>query len=439
MKKTTYLAICCAVLLVIQLHAADAVDQELNETVKRGLDRGILAEIPLEITEVAVNWSEKNEDTATGTFSAKTKTTEGLYEPVGSEYALRKLRIADTQEGAVNQAREKTNTFPAAVRTRLRNAFSDSRLNFPAFYDVRVPKGGDVLLTGTVMLVKHGDNDWQADEIEVDFFSCGNEFTREVRLSWNVQALDNPKVMETIESVIQVRKEFIAEVEAEWKVNQQAQEIERQSQEVQRQIETANRRVQQMQDAQRRETDLARLKQQQQEADQRLAVANESARQRQAALQKQKDDFDQFCKPGRRYAGTFEGTVRRTGVIGTAQISGSVNLVFEESTGTTGNVVNGKITFTYDSANIERYFSVSVNTGEIVTWSVTGEIVNVGVPGNINEFSTIHGLSPRNNSTGAFHNLINTYLRIRVRFMDNMEFSVGNNESSISLTLSEVR
>ena len=241
-------------------------DGELNDVLKRGLNREALADLPMDITDISINW-DKTASEASGRFSVKTKTTEGLYTSISNSDALRKLGITDLYEGELNVARGKINNLPEPHRTNLRNAISEDQLNRFRFYDTVVPRGGEVTLTGSAELVKYG-NDWSADRIRVNSFSVGDNFTPESKLR-DEYKLDDPKTKEAVNAVIQARRDFVARVD----------------------------------------TTVADVERQQQEA------AAEAERQRLAELQRQQDALDaqyktilEYIKPDARYEGTWSCT-----------------------------------------------------------------------------------------------------------------------------------
>lgn len=281
-------------------------DKELNEVVKRFLAKGPLAELPLEITDIAVNWEYKSIGSASGKFSAKTKTTEKLYKSVDNKDGLKKLDVTELFEGEVNAARDKTGNLPEPHKTNLRNDVPKDNLNWFRFYEVHVPLGGEVTVTGSVELAKYG-NDWQSDRLQVRDFSCGNNYTPESKLDEGYWKLDDPKAKEAVEAVIQARKDFAA------KVDETIAELEKQ---------------------------------------------------RLAALKQQKDDFDTFCAPGKKYEGSF-----RLG-----STSGAVRITFDESATADKNSVKGTVSY-LGYTQIKFGFTVAVNTQEVTNYPVIGQVV----------------------------------------------------------------
>jgi len=259
-------------------------DKELNDVVKRGLNREVLADKPLEITDVSVNWTDKTDSMASGKFSVKTKTTEKLYKSVDNKDGLRILGISDFYEGELNIAKDKISNLPEPHKTNLRNAVPQGRTDSFRFYDVLVPTGGEVTVTGSIELTKYG-SDWQSDRLRVNSFSVEN-YTPESELR-DAHKLDDSKTKEAINAVIQERKNFVA------KVDETVAEVEQQ----------------------------------------RQAAAAEAERIRLAEIKRQQDALDaqyntilEYVKPGAKYEGTW--TCSRWG----AQSAG-ITVVFGEYNG----------------------------------------------------------------------------------------------------------
>ena len=221
-------------------------DRDLNETVKRGLNRETFADVPFDITDLSVNWTDKTASEATGRFSVKAKTSEKLYKSVDTQDGLKILGIAEQYEGELNVARNKIGNLPEPHKTNLNNAIPKEQMNRFRFYDVQVPLGGEVTVTGSIELTKYGD-DWRSDKIRANPFSIGTGFTPESKLQ-NAYKLDDPKTKEAVEALIQERKDFVARVDA---------------------------------------------------------TVAELEQQRLATLKKQKEDFAKFCAPGKKYEGSF--------------------------------------------------------------------------------------------------------------------------------------
>jgi len=198
-------------------------DRKFNDIVEKGLNKDVLADVPLELTNLVVNWTNKSSDKVSGKFSVKTKTTEALCQSVDHQSGLQKLGITNQYASECDVAMEKLRNLPVLYQNDLRDAMPQdpSRLQF---YDILVPKGGEVTLSGSVDLTKRG-NDWQVSRYLVDPWSCGDQFTRESKLPEGEAKLDDPKTKETVQATIQSRKDFITKVDsavAEWEQRQQA-------------------------------------------------------------------------------------------------------------------------------------------------------------------------------------------------------------------------
>lgn len=209
-------------------------NSELNDALKRGLEKDVLPDV-LEITNIAVNWTDKSADGTSGKFTVKLKTTEGLCEAVTNEAGLKKLGITDLYEKESNDASRKNSNLP----TNLRCTVPQENPSLFRFYDVLVPKGGEVILTGSVELTKSGNSDWKVSRYLVDPFSCGDKFTPESKLREEEYKLDDPKTKDAVNAVVQSRKDFVRKVDSAEKGWEQQKETDRKEREaeVQRQRE----------------------------------------------------------------------------------------------------------------------------------------------------------------------------------------------------------
>ena len=349
-------------------------DQELNDVLRRGLNREALSELPLDITDISINW-DKTDNEASGRFSVKTKAAEGLYNFISNSDALRKLGITDLYEGELNVARGKINNLPEPHRTNLRNAAPQDQLNRLQFYDLLVPSGGEVTITGSAELAKYG-NDWRADNIRVNSFSIGDGFTPESKLRESYK-LDDPQTKEAVNAIIQQRRDFAA------KVDSTVADVEREKQE----------------------------------------AADEAERQRLVALQKQKDDFAKFCKPGMKYEGSFQYR----------NASGAVSVTFDEWATNDQNSVKGSIML-FDKPDVKIPFTVAVNVGEVTPFPVTGEHVVPWGRGNPIP-RDMYELTPTTRD-----NLQELLRRVRISIQftdDKMDFALASGSNRASFDLSE--
>jgi len=350
--------------------SAAAIDQDLNDVLKKGLNRGVLSDLPLDITDISINW-DKAENEASGRFSVKTKAVEGLYNSIGNSDALRKLGITDLYEGELNVARGKINSLPEPHRTNLRNAAPQDQLSRLRFYDVVVPSGGEVTITGRAELAKYG-SDWQADNIQVNSFSIGDNFTPESKLQES-HKLDDPKTKEAVNAIIQERRDFAA------KVDSTVADVEREKQE----------------------------------------AAAEAERQRLAGLQKQKEDFAKFCKPGMKYEGSFQYK----------NASGAVSVTFDEWATNDQNSVKGSIML-FDKPDVKIQFTATVNVREVTPFPVTGEYT---VPWR--RLRDVYELT--SGALGSMNDLFLFYTRISIQFTDGkMDFGLASGSNRIPFNLS---
>lgn len=188
------------------------IDSKPNEIVERGIKRDVLSELPLEITNLIINWTGKTSSNAAAKFSLKMKTTETLYESVTNEVGLRKLEITDLYESEFNVAMGKFRNLPVSYQSDLRGAMPQDPSRFQ-FYDVLVPKGGEITQTGSVELTKTGNDGWKVSRYLVDPLSCGDRFTPVSKLREGEYGLDDPKIRESVNAIIQSRRDFVSKVD----------------------------------------------------------------------------------------------------------------------------------------------------------------------------------------------------------------------------------
>ena len=72
-------------------------NSELDDILKRGVERDVIAELPLEVTGLSADWTDKSAADASGQFTVKMKTTEALYESIANEDALQQLGITSAE------------------------------------------------------------------------------------------------------------------------------------------------------------------------------------------------------------------------------------------------------------------------------------------------------------------------------------------------------
>lgn len=208
----TVLIVAVAGMLIIRNVIEKKLITKLNTITKERLEHDIIKDLPLEISNVEINWTDKSSRNASGSFTAIMITTEELYESVDDQFALRKLVVTDPYDFELNDARRKNNALPVSSR------IPEDRLDWPRFYDVLVPKEGEITLTGIVELTKNEKKDWQVEKFSVDSFSYsnktffGDQLTPGSRL-WTIECrLDDPNTKSTVNTIIQNRRKFVSDV-----------------------------------------------------------------------------------------------------------------------------------------------------------------------------------------------------------------------------------
>jgi hypothetical protein len=143
-----------------------------------------------------------------------------------------------------------------------------------------------------------------------------------------------------------------------------------------------------------------------------LTITDARTQRQLAALQKQKDKFEQFCKPDMKYVGTFNLN----------WISVRFHVEFEKYITANKDTVEGTITFFWNEVTVRRPFEVTLNTGETI-YPVTGEIDNFQIPSNHTDFNRKYGLgntrviSTQQNEE-RFYNLIQSHTHLSIRLAD---------------------
>ena len=200
-------------------------DVELNDILKKGINKDIIAVkgFPLEITNLTVDWANKSDGSVSGEFSVKMKTTEGLYKSVTNAEGLQKLGITDLYEQEVTVAVNTLRNLPTAFQGNLLNAIPEN-VSSMRFYEVLVPKGGEVSLTGSVELTKSGNGTWQVVRYLVDPLSCGDKFIKESNLPDGVYKLDDLVTKQVVDATLQKRKDFVRNVELAVEAKRKADE-----------------------------------------------------------------------------------------------------------------------------------------------------------------------------------------------------------------------
>jgi hypothetical protein len=193
-------------------------NKKFNEIVEKGFNKDVLSKLPMEMTRFDVKWAHKSADKVLGTFSVEMKTTEGLYESVDREDGLKKLGITNLYKSELTTAMGQFRNLPVSKQNNLRDAMPQDLPQF-RFYEVAIPSGENVALTGSVELIEHSGNDWKIARFLVDPFSCGDKsfyedtFTSASKLGEGEYRLDDPKVKEIVDTIIQNRKDFIDKVD----------------------------------------------------------------------------------------------------------------------------------------------------------------------------------------------------------------------------------
>lgn len=188
-----------------------------------------VSELPLEITDISVDWSAKppvsdviksfwdnnSLDPIThfvsGRFTALTKTTEKFYESVANEDGLRELGVIELYTKKFDRAIKKIPSLPDSYQDDLFNIIPQNPSEFQ-FYKILVPEDADITLTGSIKMTRDGAEAWRKDDVQVDPLSFGDDGIPESRLG-DVHKLDDPKTEEAVWAIIQKRKAFINQVD----------------------------------------------------------------------------------------------------------------------------------------------------------------------------------------------------------------------------------
>ena len=148
----------------------------------------------LEITDITER-PEKFGDTISGKFTAKAKTSEKLYKKVDKGTVLERLEITNLYKAKTDKMAI-TNIF----KEKLLEA---DFLNSLDFYELHIPLGTAITLTGTVKLSKGGNGDWQRGDAKVDTTTPALDGAiADSRLPENARRLDDPAVKSGIVNVV---------------------------------------------------------------------------------------------------------------------------------------------------------------------------------------------------------------------------------------------
>jgi len=207
-----FLIVAVAGLLIMRLIEKKKLIGKLNTVTENQLVSNVVKDLPLAITRVDFNWQFQSSRNALGSFAVTMKTAERLYEPVDNQFALRKLVITDPFDWELNDARKKNNALPVSSR------ITEERLDWPQFYDILVPKDGEITLTGNVVLTKDDRGDWHVENMSADPFSTmnktfdGHQWIPESRLTATECRLDDQNSKTMTNEIIQNRRNFVRDV-----------------------------------------------------------------------------------------------------------------------------------------------------------------------------------------------------------------------------------
>ena len=187
---------------------------QLNDTLKKGIDRDITSLLSLEITDIAAKWTHQSNAAASGEFFVSTNATEKLYQSVDNDTGLQKLGMGNDNEAEFSDALEKYRSLPRESHDKLAEAMPQDMAPF-LFYNLLVPVGNEIILTGDVELIKSDNGNWPVVRYPVvKPFSYGTksfseeDVVPESKLPQSVHKLDDPQTLKTI----QERKAFVGKV-----------------------------------------------------------------------------------------------------------------------------------------------------------------------------------------------------------------------------------
>jgi len=279
------------------------------------------------------------------------------------------------------------------------------------------------------------------DALKIETSHAGWE--EQIRKEVVVQAiLDHTAEIQRLKNEIQRLQGLLPQLEAQGR--QQAGRAEYLARR-EREQDTLEQRLKNREEELREESKrLDELQRQNEERQQPTDYTGIEDRMKQEALQKQIADFEKFCAPGMRYEGKF----RYRGARAQSSPPYIVHIDFKEYEPANKNAVNGTITFVLEGADaekVERSFTVTVNTGDVAAYPVTGEIYNIGIPLDSYEnfirtyrVPSLHrvGLASYPTAGTSFIGLVRDERHISIRFTDGkMDFFVGTAPGIVTVPL----
>ena len=195
---------------------------QLIETTEKAIQEK-MREHPWEKTYMSVtptNLVHLFADHATVEYSTTIKATEGRYEFVNTEFALKELGIPDNEADFL-VAVQKAEELPEPYRSDLYNTIPKGDLSSFQFYHNRVPIGSEKTITGNTDLTR--DAIWQPRwQSNVQMKLPEEELIPLSDLPPGANRLDDETTKKAVSKIIQDRDDFIKKVDLasdEWKLN----------------------------------------------------------------------------------------------------------------------------------------------------------------------------------------------------------------------------
>jgi len=464
-------AACAAILLLAgcgQQTPRDVLREKLNR------DRSTLLQIPAEAAGVSIKKGGGSNRSATGQFAATARMLEGVYELASEGDAMKTLGVKDTLEKEWRAAQRMEKQFAGTPQAPARSVSAQpgSRgVEMPRFYAPILKKGQQTVIAGEFSLARHGKAGWQVNWINITSRPVeGKPWVAESRLPADALKLDDSKTRDAVREIIQNRQAHIESVRlryAGWirdaaaRAQSYADEAEKSAGEATQYEKTSAEQyslasqffVEGVAAQARLHADKA--KQIAQAAAAAAAKANsknaledgadvdvsqaasEAARaataaqatknamdkagdehikekRRREGLQKQKDNFNTHCAPGKEYRRTFRSASQNDVVFG------DVKIEFLEYTNQDQSAARGTMAFNWGGASVRLPFTAEVNTREIRDIHVEGMVDASAISQILPSFEQTYGevKNRREGERKLFHECVIHCARVNIQFND---------------------
>lgn len=186
-------------------------EKELSELIKVALQREYFREFTYEVSEVAVEWMDKDVFSYLGNYTAVIKAKEKMYEEISNREGRREL-LEDEYEGKLKIANEKAKTLPEPHKSQMLNSYPTDDLRQFEFYKLVQPKGGEQTIRGSVEMTReHQDDPFKVTSVSKR--TPIESMILESELSGKASRMDDGETREVLEKIVKKRKQWVEEVD----------------------------------------------------------------------------------------------------------------------------------------------------------------------------------------------------------------------------------